>query len=251
MTALSEADTSFVQARPRLFGIARRVLGSATDADDIVQEAWMRWQETDRSQVRDPAAFLATTTTRLALNVGQSARVRHETDFGPPLAEAGRPGRRSRVSAPSAREAARARPVDAARAAVRRPSAPSTCSGRRSTTRTGGSRRSSGSARPTPGSSSRAPAAGSRASRAGRSMPPSTPRWSRRSSPPRGRRPRAAGSGARGPACGVTRFPASARRTSSRVRAPASCRRRAGRSTRSSAAAARRCCCCTATPSRR
>ena len=71
-----DADTvSFVHARPRLFGIARRVLGSAADADDIVQEAWIRWQESDRSLVRDPAAFLATTTTRLALNVGQSARV--------------------------------------------------------------------------------------------------------------------------------------------------------------------------------
>ncbi|MDA0171439.1 sigma-70 family RNA polymerase sigma factor [Solirubrobacter taibaiensis] len=87
MTALSAADTSFVQARPRLIGIARRVLGSATDADDIVQEAWIRWQASDRGGVRDPTAFLATTTTRLALNLGQSARVRHETVFGPPLAE--------------------------------------------------------------------------------------------------------------------------------------------------------------------
>ena len=87
MTALSEADTSFVQARPRLIGIARRVLGSPTDADDIVQEAWIRWQASDRAGVRDPTAFLATTTTRLALNLGQSARVRHETVFGPPLAE--------------------------------------------------------------------------------------------------------------------------------------------------------------------
>jgi RNA polymerase sigma-70 factor, ECF subfamily len=83
---VSEADAvSFVHARPRLFGIARRVLGSAADADDVVQEAWMRWLQTDRSQVRDPAAFLATTTTRLALNVGQSARVRHQTDLGPRL----------------------------------------------------------------------------------------------------------------------------------------------------------------------
>lgn len=86
---LSEVDSvSFVHARPRLFGIARRVLGSAADADDVVQEAWMRWQETDRSKVRDPAAFLATTTTRLALNVGQSARARHETDIGPRLVDA-------------------------------------------------------------------------------------------------------------------------------------------------------------------
>ena len=78
---VSEADAvSFVDARPRLFRIARRVLGSAAEADDVVQDAWMRWLQTDRSQVRDPVAFLATTTTRLALNVGQSARVRHAAD---------------------------------------------------------------------------------------------------------------------------------------------------------------------------
>jgi RNA polymerase sigma-70 factor (ECF subfamily) len=89
VTALvSEADAvSFVHARPRQLGIARRVLRSPADADDVVQEAWIRWQASDRSDVRDPAAFLATTTTRLALNVGQSARARHETDFAPPLAE--------------------------------------------------------------------------------------------------------------------------------------------------------------------
>jgi RNA polymerase sigma-70 factor, ECF subfamily len=84
----SDADAvSFVRARPRLFGIARRVLGNAADADDVVQDAWMRWQETDRSQVRDPVAFLATTTTRLALNVGQSARVRREISFAPQLVD--------------------------------------------------------------------------------------------------------------------------------------------------------------------
>jgi RNA polymerase sigma-70 factor (ECF subfamily) len=90
MTARSlEADAApFVRARPRLLSIARRVLGSAADADDVVQEAWMRWHHTDRSEIRDPAAFLATTTTRIAINVGQSARVRHETDFGPRLLEA-------------------------------------------------------------------------------------------------------------------------------------------------------------------
>ena len=82
----SEAEAlAFVRARPRLFSIARRVLGSATDADDVVQDAWMRWLQADRSKVRDPAAFLATTTRRLALNVGQTARARHETDIGPRL----------------------------------------------------------------------------------------------------------------------------------------------------------------------
>ena len=77
---LSGADrASFEDVRSRLFGIAYRVLGSAADADDVVQDAWLRWQRTDRSEVRDAGAFLATTTTRLAINVTRSARARHET----------------------------------------------------------------------------------------------------------------------------------------------------------------------------
>jgi RNA polymerase sigma-70 factor, ECF subfamily len=74
---------SFEAARPRLFGIAYRTLESAADADDVVQDAWIRWQGTNRSEVRDAAAFLATTTKRLALNVVQSARVRRETSIDP------------------------------------------------------------------------------------------------------------------------------------------------------------------------
>ena len=78
--AMSETDiATFEAARPRLFGIAYRVLGSRTDADDVVQDTWMRWHRTDRSGVRDPAAFLATVASRLAINVSQSARARHET----------------------------------------------------------------------------------------------------------------------------------------------------------------------------
>jgi RNA polymerase sigma-70 factor, ECF subfamily len=69
---------SFYVVRPRLFGIAHRVLGSANDADDVVQDAWIRWQGTDRRQIRDPAGFLITMTTRLALTTGQSARARRE-----------------------------------------------------------------------------------------------------------------------------------------------------------------------------
>jgi RNA polymerase sigma-70 factor (ECF subfamily) len=80
---VSDADAaSFVRARPRLLRVARRVLMNPADADDVVQDAWMRWQQADREHVRDPAAFLTTTTTRLALNVGQSARARHETAAG-------------------------------------------------------------------------------------------------------------------------------------------------------------------------
>jgi RNA polymerase sigma factor (sigma-70 family) len=80
---VSEADVaSFQTVRPRLFGIAYRVLGSASEADDVVQEAWIRWQGVDRTKVRDVAAFLATTTMRLALNVSQSAHARRETHIG-------------------------------------------------------------------------------------------------------------------------------------------------------------------------
>ena len=89
MTPVSPADTiSFERARPRLVSVARRVLGNPADADDVVQDAWMRWLHTDRSAVRDPAAFLVTTTTRLALNHGQSARVRREMTVAPSLVDA-------------------------------------------------------------------------------------------------------------------------------------------------------------------
>jgi RNA polymerase sigma-70 factor (ECF subfamily) len=79
---------SFQIVRPRLFGIAYRVLGSPSEADDVVQDAWIRWQGTDRGKIRDPAAFLATMTARLALTVGQSARARREISSGPLQADA-------------------------------------------------------------------------------------------------------------------------------------------------------------------
>jgi RNA polymerase sigma-70 factor (TIGR02957 family) len=77
----------FVQVRPRLFGIAYRILGSASEAEDVVQDVWLRWQVQNRSQILDPSAFLATATTRLAINVAQSARSRRETYVGPWLPE--------------------------------------------------------------------------------------------------------------------------------------------------------------------
>jgi RNA polymerase sigma-70 factor, ECF subfamily len=86
---VSETDAaSFHVVRPRLFGIAYRVLGSASEADDVVQDAWIRWQGTDRGEIRDPAAFLVTMTGRLALTVGQSARMRREVSGAPLEADA-------------------------------------------------------------------------------------------------------------------------------------------------------------------
>jgi RNA polymerase sigma factor (sigma-70 family) len=79
--------SAFMSVRRRLFGIAYRMLGNAAEAEDIVQDVWVRWQTADRSLVRDAAAFLVTTTTRLAINVMQSARSRRETYVGPWLPE--------------------------------------------------------------------------------------------------------------------------------------------------------------------
>ncbi|MBZ3901231.1 sigma-70 family RNA polymerase sigma factor [Streptomyces griseiscabiei] len=84
---LDDALSVFVRHRRRLFGIAYRVLGSVVEAEDVVQEVWLRWQRTDRSVVISPVAFLSSTTTRLAINVAQSARVRRETYIGPWLPE--------------------------------------------------------------------------------------------------------------------------------------------------------------------
>jgi RNA polymerase sigma-70 factor (TIGR02957 family) len=84
---LDQAAATFAGIRPRLFGIAYRMLGSSTEAEDLVQDVWLRWQTYDRDTVKAPAAFLATTTTRLAINVLKSARTRRETYIGPWLPE--------------------------------------------------------------------------------------------------------------------------------------------------------------------
>jgi RNA polymerase sigma-70 factor (TIGR02957 family) len=77
----------FQEQRRRLFGIAYRMLGSATDAEDVLQDAWLRWQAVDPAQVDDPAAFLARTVTNLCLNALTSARARREVYLGPWLPE--------------------------------------------------------------------------------------------------------------------------------------------------------------------
>ncbi|CAM3299157.1 RNA polymerase sigma-70 factor [Kibdelosporangium persicum] len=85
--AIDHAVEVFAEVRPRLFGIAYRMLGSALDAEDLLQDVWLRWQNYDHTKVENPAAFLATVTTRLAINAGQTARVKHETYVGPWLPE--------------------------------------------------------------------------------------------------------------------------------------------------------------------
>ncbi|OLT18164.1 hypothetical protein BJF78_11990 [Pseudonocardia sp. CNS-139] len=87
----SDATADFTGIRPRLVGIAFRVLGGAADAEDVVQDVWLRWQGTDRARVRDHTAFLVTTTTRAALNVATSAYVRREVAVGDRMPEPRRP----------------------------------------------------------------------------------------------------------------------------------------------------------------
>ncbi|MFI6290518.1 RNA polymerase sigma-70 factor [Nonomuraea sp. NPDC050790] len=84
---LDEAAAVFDRLRSRLFGIAYRMLASVTEAEDLVQDVWLRWQTYDRARVEHPAGFLATITTRLALNAATSARARRETYLGPWLPE--------------------------------------------------------------------------------------------------------------------------------------------------------------------
>jgi RNA polymerase sigma-70 factor, ECF subfamily len=81
------AEEVFQQQRGRLFGIAYRMLGSRAEAEDVVQDAWLRWHRTDQDAVRDPEAFLVVTTTRLAINAARSVRDRRETYVGPWLPE--------------------------------------------------------------------------------------------------------------------------------------------------------------------
>jgi RNA polymerase sigma-70 factor, ECF subfamily len=79
---LEQAAVTFHAFRDRLFTIAFRILNDCAEAEDIVQDAWLRWQMCDRSVVLDPLAFLITTTRRLCINARQSARARHETHTG-------------------------------------------------------------------------------------------------------------------------------------------------------------------------
>jgi RNA polymerase sigma-70 factor (ECF subfamily) len=86
--SVSDADAAtFEVVRRRLFGIAYQVLGGAAEAEEVVQDTWIRWHGTDRREVRDAHAFLATATMRLAINVADSARARHEAPGGAWLPE--------------------------------------------------------------------------------------------------------------------------------------------------------------------
>jgi RNA polymerase sigma-70 factor (ECF subfamily) len=78
---------AFVACRPRLLGIAYGMLGELGEAEDTVQEAWLRWDAADQSEIRSADAFLVTVTTRLAIDRLRSAQRRRETYVGPWLPE--------------------------------------------------------------------------------------------------------------------------------------------------------------------
>src|SRR5215213_85946 len=78
---------TFIELRPALLKLARRILGSNSEAEDIVQEAYLRWAPTAASEVRSPKSFLATIVTRLCLNRLGLARVRLEHEDAPLLLE--------------------------------------------------------------------------------------------------------------------------------------------------------------------
>ncbi|GAB1584393.1 sigma-70 family RNA polymerase sigma factor [Phyllobacterium phragmitis] len=81
--ARSDAAASFDPLRPKLMRVAYRMLGSVADAEDVLQEAFIRWMGADRSEVREPEAFLRRTVTRLCLDQLKSARRQRETYIGP------------------------------------------------------------------------------------------------------------------------------------------------------------------------
>ena len=82
-----DAAASFDPLRPRLTRVAYRMLGSVADAEDVVQEAFIRWMGADRREVREPEAFLRRTVTRLCLDQLKSARRQREIYAGPWLPE--------------------------------------------------------------------------------------------------------------------------------------------------------------------
>ena len=87
VSAHDDAAAVFDPLRPRLVRVAYRMLGSVADAEDMVQEAFIRWMGADRTSVREPEAFLRRTVTRLCLDHLKSARMKRETYVGPWLPE--------------------------------------------------------------------------------------------------------------------------------------------------------------------
>ncbi|WP_030565962.1 RNA polymerase sigma-70 factor [Streptomyces aureocirculatus] len=86
MTADTVTDV-FEEHRSVLMGVAYRMLGRVADAEDVVQDAWLRWSAGERGEVREPRAYLVRVTTRLAIDRLRQAQARHEAYVGPWLPE--------------------------------------------------------------------------------------------------------------------------------------------------------------------
>ena len=87
MAAEADGARDFESHRGHLVGLAYRMLGSVAEAEDAVQEAYLRWHRADRAAVVNPRAFLSKTVTRVCLDVLKSARARRESYVGPWLPE--------------------------------------------------------------------------------------------------------------------------------------------------------------------
>jgi len=87
MSTASDATDAFVAHRNLLFTVAYEMLGSAADAEDVLQETWLRWADVDLDEVRDPRAYLVRITTRQSLNRIRSLSRRREAYVGPWLPE--------------------------------------------------------------------------------------------------------------------------------------------------------------------
>jgi RNA polymerase sigma-70 factor (ECF subfamily) len=87
MGSTAEQDALFADHRSMVFAVAYQVLGTRADADDVVQETYLRWADVDLTSVRDPRAYLATIATRTALNRVRTVSRRRETYPGPWLPE--------------------------------------------------------------------------------------------------------------------------------------------------------------------
>ncbi|WP_043268368.1 RNA polymerase sigma factor SigJ [Streptomyces sp. CT34] len=83
----TDATEVFEAHRPLLYGVAYRMLGRVADAEDVVQDAWLRWSGADRSAVREPRAYLVRITTRLAVDRLRQVSSRRESYVGPWLPE--------------------------------------------------------------------------------------------------------------------------------------------------------------------
>ena len=95
-TSLTDRGVAFVKERNRLWGVAYRMLGSRADAEDVVQDAYLRWHNARTEEIRTPQAWLVTTTARLCIDRLRALRAEREAYTGPwlpePLVAEGLPG---------------------------------------------------------------------------------------------------------------------------------------------------------------